>query len=669
MPVRPTYPGVYIQEIPSGVRTITGVSTSTAAFIGSFPRGLADRAVQLFSLADFEREYGGMSADSETSYTIQQFFLNGGTECFVVRVVSGPGSATPAAAANRVLTSPGGANLVRYVAGRQLLGIPATNPGAWGNSLRVEIDLATRLAGVADETENLFNITVSLIRMDGDRTVTIASERYVNLSMYPGPDNAADAVNAGSMLIQFDRTGMAAIPSPATPNFRPSASGTMSGAFPAATVAPAAVSISAQLTVGGVATAIAAFNVPATPAPGRLADWANTFQAALRAQAATLPLPLQPYLADATVEFVGANTALNPSRMIVKLGRGARPFDPASMISFGAAGAATYRLNGPNVTISPQQYSPTAGSGVDGTLPVAVTRYRGVRASKTGMYALEDVDLFNILSAPDAAAMSGSDMRAFYTEAEAYCEERRSMLLVDIPANVVRLDQMQGWLADNETLRHPNAAVYYPRARVPDPLNRGRLRSLGASGTIAGLYARTDTQRGVWKAPAGTEAGLVNVQALDYVLTDLENGALNPLGINCLRTFPVYSNICWGARTLEGADQLASDWKYVPVRRLTLFLEESLYRGTKWAVFEPNDEPLWAQIRLNIGAFMQDLFRKGAFQGSNPKEAYLVRCDSETTTQTDIDSGIVNIMVGFAPLKPAEFVILNIQQIAHRAEV
>jgi hypothetical protein len=206
-------------------------------------------------------------------------------------------------------------------------------------------------------------------------------------------------------------------------------------------------------------------------------------------------------------------------------------------------------LNPANATVSPQLFAPAAGSGVDGTLPVAVAQYRGVRASKTGMYALEDVDLFNIMSAPDAAAMSGIDMRAFYTEAEVYCEERRSMLLIDIPTNVVRLDQMQGWLNDNESLRNANAAVYYPRARIPDPLNRGRLRSLGASGTIAGLYARTDVQRGVWKAPAGTEASLINVQALDYVLTDLENGALNPLGINCLRTFPIYSNICWGART------------------------------------------------------------------------------------------------------------------------
>ena len=187
--------------------------------------------------------------------------------------------------------------------------------------------------------------------------------------------------------------------------------------------------------------------------------------------------------------------------------------------------------------------------------------------------------------------------------------------------------------------------------------------SLASSGTIAGLWARTDVARGVWKAPAGTDARLRNVDSLTYVMTDLENGTLNPLGVNCLRNFPVFSNICWGARTLEGADVLASDWKYVPVRRTTLFLEESLYRGTKWVVFEPNDEPLWSQIRLNVGAFMQDLFLQGAFQGSTPGQAYFVKCDGETTTQNDIDNGIVNIEVGFAPLKPAEFVIIKIQQI------
>jgi len=168
----------------------------------------------------------------------------------------------------------------------------------------------------------------------------------------------------------------------------------------------------------------------------------------------------------------------------------------------------------------------------------------------------------------------------------------------------------------------------------------------------------------VWKAPAGIDASLNGIAALEVNLTNDENGQLNPLGINCLRTFPVYGSVVWGARTLRGADQLADDYKYVPVRRLALFLEESLYRGTQWVVFEPNDEPLWSQIRLNVGSFMHNLFVQGAFQGQTPADAYFVNCDKNTTTQNDINLGIVNIVVGFAPLKPAEFVILQIQQIA-----
>src|SRR6202011_4877643 len=169
---------------------------------------------------------------------------------------------------------------------------------------------------------------------------------------------------------------------------------------------------------------------------------------------------------------------------------------------------------------------------------------------------------------------------------------------------------------------------------------------------------------GVWKAPAGLDAALSGITKLADKLTNDENGVLNQLGINCLRNFPVYGNVVWGARTLRAADQVADEYKYVPVRRLALYIEESLYRGTQWVVFEPNDEPLWAQIRLNVGAFMQGLFRKGAFQGTTPRQAYFVKCDSETTTSTDQNLGIVNILVGFAPLKPAEFVIIQIQQMA-----
>ncbi len=293
---------------------------------------------------------------------------------------------------------------------------------------------------------------------------------------------------------------------------------------------------------------------------------------------------------------------------------------------------------------------------------------------KTGIFALEDVDLFNLLCIPRTAVISGAnalsaaEASAVISAAIFYCEKRRAFFIMDTPTGIDDVQEIKDWIESNATLRHKNAALYFPRIQIPDPLNEFRPRSIGASGTIAGLYARTDSNRGVWKAPAGTDASLRNVRRLDYSLTDFQNGTLNPLAINCLRNFAVYGNVCWGARTLEGSDQQKSEWKYVPVKRLALYLEESLYRDTKWVVFEPNDEPLWSQIRLNIGAFMHNLFRQGAFQGSTPRDAYLVKCDKETTTQNDINLGIVNILVGFAPLKPAEFVIIKIQQLAGQVE-
>lgn len=173
----------------------------------------------------------------------------------------------------------------------------------------------------------------------------------------------------------------------------------------------------------------------------------------------------------------------------------------------------------------------------------------------------------------------------------------------------------------------------------------------------------------MWKAPAGTDTSLAGVTGPALAMTDLENGRLNQLGVNCLRSFPVLGPLVWGARTLRGADRLADEWKYLPVRRFALFVEESLYRGTQWVVFEPNDEPLWASIRLNVGAFMNGLFRQGALQGATAREAYLVKCDRENNPQNDIDRGIVNIVVGFAPLKPAEFVIIHIEQLAGQLQV
>ncbi len=237
------------------------------------------------------------------------------------------------------------------------------------------------------------------------------------------------------------------------------------------------------------------------------------------------------------------------------------------------------------------------------------------------------------------------------------------MLLVDPPSVWNDKDKAKAGVAGVGT-DSKNAALFFPRLRQVDSLRDNQKGDFVPCGAVAGIFSRTDSQRGVWKAPAGIDAILVGTPELSVSLTDPEIGELNPLGINCLRRTPTGGRVIWGARTLQGNDNLASEWKYIPVRRLALHIEESLYRGTQWVVFEPNDEPLWAQIRLNLGAFMHDLFRQGAFQGSSPREAYFVKCDKETTTQNDIDQGIVNIVVGFAPLKPAEFVIISLQQMA-----
>jgi uncharacterized protein len=648
MPVTPTYPGVYIEEVPSGVRTIVGVATSVAAFVDRFARGPVDTPVRVFNMGDFEREFGGLEAASAASYGVRQFFLNGGTEARVVRV------ATVDSAPAEVLLAADGVDVLRVGAGRRVGRESVADPGSWGDGLRVEVDYATT------DPDTLFNLMVSEVAEEGGRVIVRQTETFRNLTLVEGaPNNALEVVNAGSRLVQLDREGLDPLGDPVP---RPDPTGTVGIALADPVAIPAQDSqIEITVNPGGGAgdldPVVATLDYGGA-APESYIGLRPFLERAIRAADRNNPL-----LAGASVQLVG-------DRFRVLLGRAGTGFLPDATVSFDEVGggdaAAGLGLAGAGVVTGPQ-LAALAG-GADGDTPTEA-ELRGSRAAKTGLYALEDADLFNILCLPRAAELEDAvEMQAVYAEAEAYCEERRAFLLVDIPEGVNAVDEMETWLTENGGLRHRNAAVYFPRVRFPDPLNGSRLRSFAASGTVAGLYAATDGSRGVWKAPAGTDARLRNVQGLDYLLTDRENGVLNPVGVNALRNFPVYGNVSWGARTLDGADVQASDWKYVPVRRLALFLEESLYRGTKWVVFEPNDEPLWAQIRLNIGAFMQNLFRQGAFQGRTPREAYLVKCDSETTTQDDINRGIVNILVGFAPLKPAEFVIIRIQQLAGQVE-
>jgi len=280
-----------------------------------------------------------------------------------------------------------------------------------------------------------------------------------------------------------------------------------------------------------------------------------------------------------------------------------------------------------------------------------------------GLYHLDGIDLFNLLCVP------GETNAETVTKLQKFCRDRRAFLIADC-AEAAEFDDLKagpGIIAGTDSI---NSAFYFPWVLAADKLQQNQAREFPPCGFIAGVYARTDATRGVWKAPAGTEASLTGVSGVapGKTVTDNQNSVLNPVAINCIRTFTGRGTVVWGARTLDGADERGSEWKYVPVRRTALFIEESLDRGLKWVVFEPNDESLWAQIRLNVGAFMHDLFRKGAFQGLTPKDAYFVKCDAATKSQNDIDSGRVNVVVGFAPLKPAEFVIIKLHLMAARKE-
>ncbi len=269
--------------------------------------------------------------------------------------------------------------------------------------------------------------------------------------------------------------------------------------------------------------------------------------------------------------------------------------------------------------------------------------------------ASEQIDLFNLLCVP------GLTEHATIASLQSFCKARRAFLIVDCPETETAatvLAKVSALTAGDAM----NSAFYFPWVRWPDPSQAGAKRNFPPCGFVAGIYARTDSAQGVWKAPAGRAASLIGAVGLSTRLSSAQNDQLNPLGINCLRTFPGHGTVVWGSRTLHGADGMGSEWKYVPVRRMALFLEESIYLGTQWVTSEANDEQLWGEIRLSIGAFMQSLFLKGAFRGTTPSRAYFVKCDSDTTTQADVAQGRLNVVVGFAPLKPAEFVIITLQQ-------
>lgn len=651
MPVQVSYPGVYVEELPSGVHTITGVATSITAFVGYTSRGLDNRAQRVLSFADFERLFGGLAADSELSYAVQQFFNNGGSQAYVVRVPR-----DGAAYASITL-------LDGLSGGKHALAVTALSAGTWANGLLIDVDYD----GIAASDSTSYNLTITDPSTNTVESFLVSQDstksNYV-VSIVNDPDNGSQRVNVAVPDATAGRPVQNGVPGSDIASSLP-----LSG--------PVSVNVTSDVPSSGTTISNLAINAL------KSGDTANTVLGLAGIVQRNLNLGLAGALSGAAVTCLPSQDGKG-LRIAANFNQGLLPGTSDAVLSFSGAGATTlgiapsgnvahYVLGSGRATLA--QLSPAQGSVGNG-LPTATELVGDSGAiPPTGIYALDKVDLFNLLCIPDAtratagnpnaAAFADSDIEAVFGAALTYCQSRRAFLIVDPPPNVNNVDQANDWVSKTlSNLSQSCGAAYFPRIRLADSLNNFQLRTFAPCGVIAGLYARIDASRGVWKAPAGTEATLTQVQAPVYKLSDAENGVLNPLGLNCLRSFPVYGNICWGARTLRGADVLADDYKYVPVRRLALYIEESLYRGTKWAVFEPNADPLWAQIRLNIGAFMNTLFRQGAFAGTSAKTAYFVQCDSTTTTQNDVNQGVVNILVGFAPLKPAEFVVIQIQQMA-----
>lgn len=692
-----TYPGIYVQEIPSSVHAITGVATSIVTFVGYTPRGIDNRAQAIFSFADFERLYGGLATDSELSYAVAQFYQNApGQQACVVRV---PKAAATAGDPTEASVQFGG------------LKFRSLSSGTWANgSLLIGVDTGAPVNFAATPTDLLaFNLTIASLA--GGTT-----ESFPGVTLNKNSQNfVATVVNDsdnGSQLVSVDVSGLAnpAVPLPVTgtvgsvidmgtvtanlPNLAHDAFGleitTSSPAPPASSKWPVTVTVfpagsTLPQSLNGLAFSLQQAINAALGTAVRGASVQCSVTTVVANSGATPPttgnairmvasVPGQP---DAVLAFADPTGSGAPQSALTALGLvgGTGTPHPVLNVANYVLGSGHDNSAGGN----PPPYGQQAASvpaGVDGALPGA-TALIGDQSTFTGMYALEKVDLFNLLCFPDATralpsapatpALAITEIQSIYSQAIPYCDQRRAFLLVDPPPDVAAVSGAIDWISTTLGLTDPNGAAFWPRLRLPDPLNNYNLRSFAPSGVVAGVYATTDGSRGVWKAPAGISAALNGAQSLTYTMTDQENGQLNPLGLNCFRSFPSYGRVLWGARTLAGADALASQWKYVPVRRTALYLEESLYRGLKWVVFEGNDSLLWAAIRLNVESFLQTLFLKNAFQGTTPDQAYFVKCDSETTTQADINNGVVNILVGFAPLEPAEFVVIQIEQLTGQA--
>ena len=603
------YPGVYLREISSGVRTITGVATSITAFIGRAARGPVNKAVTINNFGDFERIFGGLDVNCLMSYAVRDFYLNGGSQAIIVRLY---------------------------------------------RSSEAAVKDDTTLAVVREDIKNLFDLAKTTANTTATSTNDVLTAVKQQAAILLN-DTEKQKKYMVTYFVEQTELKLKAMVLDKIKKLDPNVE---------AGIVLATVNEQAKLNHGDF-TLIAANE----------GTWGNH-----------LEMSIDNSVSNDDASYVGVDkedlfnltitdtkTNVTETYLNLTLVESSRRVDrilesESSLVRYsGTLDASIPKSNDPENPVIKESVK-DENKAVDSQF-LGVDEYKGNEKEKTGIYALENADLFNLLCIPPDRRDDDVDTNV-WVAAMSYCVKRRAILIVDAPrtwtdARDITKEQNSKLTAlglSGDEAR--NAAIYFPRVLQADEKRNGQVSDFAPCGIVAGLISKNDAQRGVWTSPAGIDVALNGIRGLKVNLTDEENGMLNPLGINCLRSFPVTGRVIWGARTLRGADRIADEYKYLAVRRTALYIQESLYRGLNWVVFKSNDEPLWAQIRLNVGAFMHNLFRQNAFQGMSPRDAYFVKCDSETTTQNDINSGVVNIVVGFAPLKPAEFVVVKLQQIA-----
>jgi hypothetical protein len=617
-----TYPGVYVQEIPSAVHTIVGVPTSVAAFVGAADRGQTDEAWRVDSWTAYARHFGSLDRQYPMSWAVYLFFLNGGATAEVVR--AGTGGASAAFELG-----------VGY-------GLEASSPGPWGNRVRVGYDHQ----GV--DPVRQFNLTVNEVAEDG-QVLTTEVFRSLDASTFVKTVQRSTLVRP--------RSGEEAAARGVLPERLEEA-------------------LQAQAEAAGV-EGTAAAKVRADDARAA-ADKAST-EAKASADAAKAAADKAKAAADKAKEAAD-KPADDPGKKAAEAASDAAEKDAAAaaLASTAASQVAAEAVNKAAAAAIKASTAPGSGAvtvevspATAGTSPVVSWDAVGgtvARDAGGGIFALASVDIVNMLCVPTTPPGYTAEE---LSSAVGFCREHRAVLIADPPEAWTTPTELTYELITGPAAPVPSgrdasyAAVYYPNLTVTD---RAGDFELGPCGAIAGVWAATDAARGVWKAPAGTQATVLGTKGFSRFVDDAKSGVLNRQGVNALRAKPLYGPVVWGARTAAGADENANEWKYLSVRRTALYIEESLRRATQWAVFEPNDEPLWSSLRLNVGVFMHSTWRAGAFQGTTPAEAYFVKCDKDVNPQAQVDLGIVNIVIGFAPLKPAEFVVISIQQLAGQLE-